>query len=119
MRTKTKLISGLLIALLFLTACAQLPQPSDPAAETTRAPGPALFEADYALLWEILESDYPYLPYLREKGVDIEGLREKYLQQAVEAAEEAAAEKVADAEAIPLCIDNFAICIFSDSTIVI
>lgn len=86
MRTKTKLISGLLIALLFLTACAQLPQPSDPAAETTRAPGPALFEADYALLWEILESDYPYLPYLREKGVDIEGLREKHLQQAVEAA---------------------------------
>ncbi len=48
----------------------------EPTEEPTPEPGP--FEADYALLWEILETDYPYLPYLREKGIDVDGIRETY-----------------------------------------
>ncbi|MBR4905873.1 MAG: hypothetical protein IKZ44_03385 [Clostridia bacterium] len=105
MKRVWKRILVLFIALLFSVGCTQSGQTVDPAAGSTvtsetveptavpteeptpapteeptpvptEAPGP--FSADYELLWEILETDYPYLDYLRDKGVDVDGVRETY-----------------------------------------
>lgn len=37
-----------------------------------------IFETDYDLLWEQLTKSYPYLPYLREQGVDIDSIHDRY-----------------------------------------
>ena len=37
-----------------------------------------LFEADFDLLWEQLTKSYPYLPYLREQGVDVDSIHDRY-----------------------------------------
>ena len=54
----------LLLAILLLSGCA--------------GPKAAKYEADYALLWDTLEQDYPYLDYLRDKGIDVNGIRVQY-----------------------------------------
>ena len=41
----------------------------------------SLYANDYAFLWQTLETDYPYLPYLKQKGVNIDGIREHYAKQ--------------------------------------
>ena len=95
-RIYTKLL-GLLLALLLLAGCAgpadspetkaaqttaapissQTP-PQDTSAPESSAPEAAKYAADYALLWDTLEQDYPYLDYLRGKGIDVDGIRAKY-----------------------------------------
>lgn len=88
------------MSLLFLFGCAVVPSqdketpaptenltPTEPAAEHPAPSGavvleePALYENDYALLWSELETSYPYLPYLRGKGKDIDGIRERYAER--------------------------------------
>ena len=54
----------------------ELAEPSSAPAEEQ---GP--YSADYELLWEALETDYPYLDYLRGKGVDVDRIRESYAEQ--------------------------------------
>lgn len=54
-------------------------------APVTDAPAP--FAADYALVWEALETDYPYLPYLRDKGIDVDGIRARYAAKLEQAAD--------------------------------
>lgn len=38
----------------------------------------SLYKADFDLLWEELTNSYPYLPYLREQGVDVESIHDSY-----------------------------------------
>ena len=38
----------------------------------------SLYEADFDLLWEELTNSYPYLPYLREQGVDVDSIHDSY-----------------------------------------
>ena len=66
-----KAILVFLCAALLLQGCAK--PSAAPAAEE-----PAPFAADYAQLWETLETDYPYLDYLRDKGVKVDAIRERY-----------------------------------------
>ena len=54
----------LLLVILLLSGCT--------------GPKAAKYEADYALLWDTLEQDYPYLDYLRDKGIDVNGIRVQY-----------------------------------------
>lgn len=111
---RIRLLAVLLYVLLLLTACSQPAQPleptvaetsaeptheiiaqptqtasPEPSAEPTQEQGSAQgpFSADYELLWETLKSDYPYLPYLREKGVDVDAVYETYRKHAGEAAD--------------------------------
>lgn len=42
---------------------------------------PAPYEKDYAYLWEQLEASYPYLPYLRSRGLDTEEIRTRYARE--------------------------------------
>ena len=85
-RIRKKLIALLFVFSLLATACGEA-APSAPIetepqnAEYTGEGLPEkqnLFENDYNVLWETLESAYPYLPYLEEQGIDIEGLRRRY-----------------------------------------
>ena len=77
--SKTVFKKGLifLIAVLFLLGCARPTQ--EPASDEAAAPAP--FAADYALVWEILENDYPYLDYLRDKGIRVDSIRERYAER--------------------------------------
>ena len=86
-----------LIAALFLLGCARPAQEETPieseepvpfAEELT--PEPSKFAAlnrearyanDYLFLWETLETDYPFLPYLKEKGIDVDEIRERYAER--------------------------------------
>ncbi len=36
---------------------------------------------DYTFLWQALETDYPYLSYLKQKGVNVDRIRERYAKQ--------------------------------------
>jgi hypothetical protein len=36
----------------------------------------ARYTNGYRFLWETLETDCPFLPYLKEKGVDVDGILE-------------------------------------------
>ena len=36
------------------------------------------FYADYELLWDILKNTYPYLPYLENQGIDVDGVYARY-----------------------------------------
>ena len=73
----------LLLAILLLSGCAgpaasnvtDAPQETAPVESSAT---PARYAADYALLWDTLEYDYPYLDYLRGKGIDVDGIRAKY-----------------------------------------
>ena len=73
----------LLLAILLLSGCAgpaasnvtDAPQETAPVESSAT---PARYAADYALLWDTLEHDYPYLDYLRGKGIDVDGIRAKY-----------------------------------------
>ncbi len=96
-----KWVAALLCALLLTTAC-KTPTPSEQieptAGETARStavpeeptPEPSEFAAlnrearyanDYLFLWETLETDYPFLPYLKDKGIDVDGIRERYAER--------------------------------------
>lgn len=103
-KTCTKLL-GLLLALLLLAGCAgpaaspetqgaqttaapistEAP-PQDTSAPESSAPEAAKYAADYALLWDTLEQDYPYLDYLRGKGIDVDDIRARYETKMKEAA---------------------------------
>lgn len=63
----------LLCAALLLTGCAKAP--NEPAVEEKET---APFMADYELLWETLETDYPYLDYLRDRGIRVDSIRESF-----------------------------------------
>ena len=63
----------LLCAALLLAGCAKAS--NEPAVEEKET---APFMADYELLWETLETDYPYLDYLRDKGVRVDQIRRSY-----------------------------------------
>ena len=63
----------LLCAALLLTGCAKAP--NEPAVEEKET---APFMADYELLWETLETDYPYLDYLRDRGIPVDSIRESF-----------------------------------------
>ncbi len=90
-KTALKHFTILLMAALLFTGCVKHSDYNGTAAgsnadqtdDTTAKPTAKLsrFKADYDLLWDILESDYPYLPYLREKGIDVDGIRESYEKQ--------------------------------------
>ena len=54
-------------------------EPAGPSSAPAEEQGP--YSADYELLWEALETDYPYLDYLRGKGVDVDRIRESYAEQ--------------------------------------
>ena len=54
-------------------------EPAEPSSAPAEEQGP--YSADYELLWEALETDYPYLDYLRGKGVDVDRIRESYAEQ--------------------------------------
>jgi hypothetical protein len=54
-------------------------EPAEPLSAPAEEQGP--YSADYELLWEALETDYPYLDYLRGKGVDVDRIRESYAEQ--------------------------------------
>lgn len=54
-------------------------EPAEPSNAPAEEQGP--YSADYELLWEALETDYPYLDYLRGKGVDVDRIRESYAEQ--------------------------------------
>ena len=54
------------------------PAESVPTPAPTPEPGP--FSADYERVWETLETDYPYLDYLRGKGVQVDQIRERYAE---------------------------------------
>lgn len=54
-------------------------EPAEPSSAPEEEQGP--YSADYELLWEALETDYPYLDYLRGKGVDVDRIRESYAEQ--------------------------------------
>lgn len=72
---KRRLIALALLLCLLLSACG---------GEAARTPAPepaelaAPYAGDYALLWDTLERDYPYLPYLESRGIDLTALRESY-----------------------------------------
>ena len=68
-------ILAMLCAVLLFTACAK---PAQPAVEEEPAP----FAEDYERLWETLETDYPYLDYLRDKGVRVDAIRTRYGERA-------------------------------------
>ncbi len=99
-RTACKILLCLLLAILLLTGCAGpavTPQTTgekstaasvvtdtpaqDTAPPESSAPPEARYAADYALLWDTLERDYPYLDYLRGKGIDVDGIRAAYEEQ--------------------------------------
>ena len=41
------------------------------------------YSEDFEYLWNELESSYPYFAYLREdKGLDVDGIRERYAEKA-------------------------------------
>lgn len=63
----------LLCAALLLTGCAKAS--NEPAVEAEET---APFMADYELLWETLETDYPYLDYLRDRGIPVDSIRESF-----------------------------------------
>lgn len=70
-------------ALLFSVLLAAFVAPeADPAPTLTLAPAAetelSAFERDYALLWQELESSYPYLPYLEARGLDLDEIRTRY-----------------------------------------
>ena len=54
-------------------------EPAEPSSAPAEEQGP--YSADYELLWEALETDYPYLDYLRGKGVDVDRICESYAEQ--------------------------------------
>ena len=54
-------------------------EPAEPSNAPAEEQGP--YSTDYELLWEALETDYPYLDYLRGKGVDVDRIRESYAEQ--------------------------------------
>lgn len=64
-------------AALLLAGCAK---PASEPAEAAEEPAP--FAADYERLWETLETDYPYLDYLRDKGVRVDQIRRSYGERA-------------------------------------
>ena len=74
-KTILKTVLVILCAALSLTGCAK-PSP-EPAAQAS-----APFAADYEQLWETLETDYPYLDYLRDKGIKVDSIRERYGERA-------------------------------------
>ena len=43
--------------------------------------GPNYFLNDYDLLWQILEEEYVFFPYIEEKGIAINELRERYRER--------------------------------------
>ncbi|MBR4193994.1 MAG: hypothetical protein IKQ54_06665 [Oscillospiraceae bacterium] len=90
---------------ILLSGCGDSPQPpaesaartteaaeaqtvSTAAAETTAAPAPAetaaepetenIYLADYRQFWEILETDYPYLPFLEKRYSNLQEIRESF-----------------------------------------
>ena len=66
----------LLLALaVLLCACGGTLRASDSAEEQTS------YEKDYTYLWEQLEESYPYLPYLRSRGLDTDEIRTRYAQE--------------------------------------
>ena len=88
-RIRKKLVILLLAFSFIVTACGEA-VPSAPI--ETLQPNPvqsgedmpeqqSLYAEDYNVLWETLESAYPYLPYLEEQGIDIEGLRRRYASE--------------------------------------
>jgi len=66
----------LLCAALLLTGCAKTSNESAVEEKET-----APFMADYELLWETLETDYPYLDYLRDRGVHVDSIRESFKER--------------------------------------
>ena len=84
-------ILALLCALLLLCGCGAAAQPestepvrpetSEPSAPTEAPAESGPFSADYELAWQALEEDYPYLDYLRGKGVNVDMIRERFAEQ--------------------------------------
>ena len=70
-----KALPLLLALVLLLCACGGAP------GFTASAEEPAPYEKDYAYLWEQLEESYPYLPYLRSRGLDTEEIRTRYARE--------------------------------------
>ena len=61
----------LIILILIFSSCACSPSNN------------ASYSDDYEYLWNELESSYPYFVYLRDdKGIDIDGIRERYAEKA-------------------------------------
>ena len=64
-----------------------MPTPAETVFTETAEPTPAATEEpspyakDYEILWEMLETEYPYLPYLRDKGIDVDGIRKRYAER--------------------------------------
>ena len=97
-RTELTRILAFLCAILLLTGCGSTTpsetkeseasvtgqeaveqEPAGPSSAPAEEQGP--YSADHELLWEALETDYPYLDYLRGKGVDVDRIRESYAEQ--------------------------------------
>ena len=58
------------------------PEPTESIPTPAPTPEPGPFSADYERVWETLETDYPYLDYLRSKGVQVDQIRAQYAEQA-------------------------------------
>ena len=51
---------------------------AESAPQSTEADDSEGYLEDYRQFWEILEQDYPYLPYLASRGYDLDGIRSRY-----------------------------------------
>lgn len=49
--------------------------------ETAALDPDARYANDYLFLWKTLETDYPFLPYLKDKGIDVDEIRERYARR--------------------------------------
>lgn len=70
----------LLACCLLLCACGAPDLPAAERPEATPVPETSI-RGDYELLWSELEDSYPYLPYLKQKGIDVSGIRERYARE--------------------------------------
>ena len=75
-----KIFVILICCVLLSSGCAALQQQPEesPLSDQVLDKNNSLFEADFDLLWEQLTKSYPYLPYLREQGVDVNSIHDRY-----------------------------------------
>lgn len=79
------LLPLLLIISLFLTGFSR-------SVASASSPEPR-YARDYEILWDALESSYPYLPYLRDsRHIDVDGVRARYLEELASVEDEASFE---------------------------
>ena len=79
-----KVFAILICCILLSSGCAALQQGYNQQPEEslisdqTSDKNSKLFEADFDLLWEQLTKSYPYMPYIREQGVDVDSIHDRY-----------------------------------------